>query len=85
MRAFRAVTRDAYCARMPPICGQRSKPLEPLDLDRRTIAELTRVLAERLHQVDIFGGKCECRNAEARAFLAKLRGILEAIDRGEVW
>ncbi len=69
---------------MAPIDGQRSKPLEPLELDRRTVAELARVLAERLQQVDIYGGKCACRNAEAKAFLAKMRGILDAIDRGDV-
>ena len=69
---------------MAPLCGQRSKPLEPLELDRRTVAELARVLAERLQQVEIYGGHCACRNAEARAFLAKLRGVLAAIDRGEL-
>ncbi len=69
---------------MPPIYGHRSKPLEPLELDRCTVSELARVLAERLHQVDIYGGNCACRNAEARAFLAKLRGILTAIDSGDL-
>ncbi len=31
-----------------------------------------------------YGGKCACQNAEAKAFLAKMRVILEAIDRGEL-
>ncbi len=51
----------------------------------RTVAELARVLAERLQQVEIYGGgKCDCGNAEARAFLAKLRGLLAAIDQGQL-
>ncbi len=70
---------------MPPIYGQRSKPLEPLELDRRTVAELARVLAERLGQVDAFGGSCPtCHEAEARAFLARVRRLLATIDRGGV-
>ena len=43
-----------------------------------------RVLAERLSQVEIYGGKCACQNAEAKTFLAKLRRMIEAIDRGDV-
>ncbi len=78
------VRASRYRGTTPPIYVQRSKPLEPLELDRRTVAELARVLAERVQQVEIYGGKCDCRNAEARALLAKLRGILAAIDRGEV-
>ncbi len=72
-----------YGSSMPPLYGQRTKPLEPLELDRRTVAELARVLAERPQHVEIYGGNCDCRNAEARAFLAKLRGLLAAIDQGD--
>ncbi len=55
----------------------------PLDLDRATLRELTRVLAERLAQLDAFGGKCPtCNEAEARAFLARPRRLLATIERG---
>jgi hypothetical protein len=42
------------------------------------IAPLARVLAERLQQVETYGGKCpSCGDAVARAFLARLRRLLE--------
>ena len=57
--------------------GQRPAPLDPFNLDRNTVRELARVLAERLHQVETYGGKCKvCGDAEAAAFLAKLRRLL---------
>ncbi len=70
---------------MPPIYGRCPKPLEPLEIDRRTVAELARVLAERLAQLDAFGGRCKgCHDAEASAVLARLRRVLDAIDRGDL-
>ncbi len=61
-----------------PRVGSRPAPLDPFDLDRNTLRELARVLAERLQQVDTYGGSCPtCREAEARAFLAKLRRLLQ--------
>ena len=57
--------------------GQRPAPLDPFTLDRTTVRELARVLAERLQQVETYGGTCKsCRDGEARAFLAKLRSML---------
>ncbi len=68
---------------MAPIYAKRAKPLEPLELDRRTVAELARVLAERLAQLDAFSGRCPtCHDGEAAAVLARLRRVLDAIDRG---
>ncbi len=61
--------------------GQRPAPLDPFDLDRTTVRELARVLAERLQQVATYGGTCPtCRGGEAEAFLAKLRSILSEMD-----
>ncbi len=60
-----------------PRFGQRPAPLDPLDLDRATLRELTRVLAERLAQLDAFGHCPTCGDAEARAFLARLRELIE--------
>lgn len=46
------------------------------DLDRETIRELARLLDERLRAVDGYGGACGgCRDAEAHAFLARLRAM----------
>ena len=68
-----------------PRFGDRPKPLVPLELDRTTLAELARVLAERLAQLDAFGGRCPtCHDAETTAFLARLRRLLDVIDRGQV-
>ena len=40
--------------------------------------ELARVLADRLQHVETYGGKCRTsHDAEAQAFLAKLRRLLE--------
>lgn len=61
---------------MPSPFGQRSRPLDHAQLDLGTVAELARVLAERLEAVASFGSCGTCREAEARAFLARLRGIL---------
>lgn len=68
---------------MPPVYNQRPRPLDPLDLDRRTVAELARVLAERLSTVAAVmpsAGCPTCRDAEAKAHLALLRRMLDAID-----
>lgn len=65
---------------MTPKFGQRPAPLDPFDIDHATVRELARVLAERLQQGETYGGKCAYRNAEARAFLAKLRNILGEMD-----
>ena len=65
----------------PPISGKQPAPLDPIHLDRRTVAELARLLSERLAQVQTYGGACRtCRDGEAEAFLAKLRNFLDAID-----
>jgi hypothetical protein len=64
-----------------PRVGSRPAPLDPLTLDRPTVRELARNLAERLQQVETYGGTCKsCRDGEARAFLAKLRSILAEMD-----
>jgi hypothetical protein len=60
-----------------PRYGQRSVPLEPLTLDLATVRELARVLAERLDAVAAFGSCSTCHEAEARAFLARLRRVLD--------
>jgi hypothetical protein len=44
------------------------------------VAELARVLAERLAAVEAFGSCLSCHEAEARAFLARLRRLLAEID-----
>ncbi len=56
--------------------GQRPAPLDPFDLDRRTLQLLEAELARRLDQVETYGGRCACKNAEATAFLAKLRNLM---------
>jgi hypothetical protein len=49
----------------------------PPALDPATLRELERLLAERLASVEAYGPGCRsCRDAEARAFLAKLRAML---------
>jgi hypothetical protein len=64
-----------------PRFGARPAPLDPFHLDPHTVRELTCVLAERLQQVETYGGTCKsCRDGEARAFLAKLRCILAEMD-----
>jgi hypothetical protein len=64
-----------------PRVGSRPAPLDPFSLDRTTVRELVRLLAERLQQVETYSGTCKsCRDAEARAFLAKLRSILAEMD-----
>ena len=50
----------------------------PPALDPATLRELERFLAERLASVETYGPGCRsCRDAEARAFLAKLRALLQ--------
>jgi hypothetical protein len=57
--------------------GRGPAPLDPFALDRTTVRELARVLAERLQQVETYGGTCKtCRDGESQAFLAS--------DAGEV-
>jgi hypothetical protein len=64
-----------------PRFGQQPIPLDPFHFDRTTVREIARLLAERLQQVDTYGGKCPtCGEAEARAFLAKVRHILTEMD-----
>ena len=47
------------------------------DFDRSTVAELARVLEQRLERLDEHQGGCaHCRDAEAVAFLARLRAWL---------
>jgi len=42
---------------------------------------LAQELAERLKNVETFGGTCTaCTDGEARAFLAKLRKLLDEMD-----
>jgi hypothetical protein len=60
-----------------PRFGQRPPPIDPLDLDRTTLRELARVLDERLAAVQAFGSCPTCHEAEAKAFLARLRGLLK--------
>ena len=61
-----------------PISGRRSPPLDVAALDLPTVRELARVIGERLDAVEAFGGSCPgCRNAELRAFLARLRAVLD--------
>ena len=61
-----------------PRFGSRPDPLDPFTLDRTTVRELARVLAERLQHVETYGGKCKtCGDAEAQAFLARLRRVLD--------
>jgi hypothetical protein len=43
---------------------------------RLLAAQLARELEQRLDAVETFGGSCPCRNAEARAFLARLRQLV---------
>ena len=63
-----------------PAPARRPAPLDPFNLDRTTVRQLARVLAERLQQVETFGGKCaSCGDAEARAFLAWFRRLLEEL------
>ena len=71
----------------PPVFGVRAKPLDPLTLDRRTLAELVRVLEDRLKLLESVnhGAGCpSCRDAEATAFLAQLRHLITTIDAGQV-
>jgi hypothetical protein len=63
--------------RAVPRFGHRSAPLDPLDLDLATVRELARVLEERLDAVGAFGSCSTCHEAEASAFLARLRRVLE--------
>ena len=60
-----------------PRFGHRAAPLDPLKLDLATVRELARVLAERLDAVAAFGSCSTCHEAEARAFLARLRRVLD--------
>ncbi len=62
---------------MTPRFGQRPAPLDPFDLDRRTLQLLEGELSRRLEQVETYGGRCACKNAEATAFLAKLRDLIQ--------
>ena len=59
--------------------GRRPKDLDVFDLDRRTVAELARVLEERLEAVKAFGSCPTCHEAEAHAYLARLRSMLAEI------
>lgn len=59
------------CARP---CQTRRYPARMPDFDKATVRELARMLDERLKAVETYGGRCPaCREAEAHAFLAKLR------------
>lgn len=68
--------RYTHAAMPPPVLGRRAAPLEVAALDVTTVAELARVLEDRLAAVAAFGGCGTCHNAEARAFLAQLRQIV---------
>jgi hypothetical protein len=70
--------------RAVPRFGHRSAPLDSLNLDLATVRELARALAERLDAVGAFGSCPTCREAEARAFLARLRRVLEDPGAREV-
>ncbi len=65
----------------PLIIGRRAAALDVAALDVKTVAELTRVLDERLVAVAAFGGCATCHDGDARAFLAQLRAII-AWDTG---
>jgi hypothetical protein len=59
--------------------GASSDGGEGVTLDRATLREVARLLAKRLDEVVAYGaGGCPtCRDAEARAFLARLGGFGE--------
>lgn len=58
--------------------GAVSQPRPSLDPD--TIAELARVLEERLERLDAHQGGCAlCKDAEAVAFLARMRDWLRRL------
>jgi hypothetical protein len=59
-----------------PRIGKRPDPLDPFDMDCRTVAELARVLDDRLRAVKTYGSCPTCGEAEAHAFLARLRKLL---------
>lgn len=61
-----------------PVTGRRSAPLDLSVLDLSTVAELARVLDERLQAVATYGSCQTCHEAEAHAFLARLRRVLQA-------
>jgi hypothetical protein len=49
----------------------------PPALDPATLRELERLLSERLASVEVYGPGCRsCRDAEARAFFARLRAMM---------
>ncbi len=56
---------------------RRPSPPPPVTIDVRTVQELARLLAKRLDEVETYGaGGCPtCHDAEARAFLEKLRKL----------
>ena len=58
---------------------RRPEPPPPVPLDFVTVQEIARRLAKRLDEVKIYGaGGCPaCHDAEAQAFLAQLRKLVE--------
>ena len=55
------------------------KPPDPVPLDPATLREVARLLAMRLDEVKVYGaGGCPtCHDAEAQAFLERLRKLGE--------
>jgi hypothetical protein len=61
---------------MPRLPGQ-PRTIDPLLLDPHTLSELLQLLDERLAAVKDYRGTCPtCGDAEAHAFLARLRALL---------
>jgi hypothetical protein len=62
---------------------QRSEPPTHVPLDPVTVRELARLLGKRLADAKTYGGSCRtCHEAEAHAFLAKLRELVQAGQEG---
>ena len=63
------------------------RPLRPAPppLDTATLEYALKLLAERLHAVAVYGaGGCPtCHEAEARAFLVRLREFADSLKLGE--
>ena len=58
-------------------------PGEPARLDAATVREVARLLEERIRAVEIYGaGGCPtCQDAEARAFLGRLRLLGDTVEK----